>query len=82
MRIGNEELSDNVAYALVDVLERIGVKQIFGLIGDSLNLLADAVRPVRGGDPTKIPTPGGMQGRNALCLNTTALSSGVVLPVA
>ena len=29
---------------MVDVLERIGVKQIFALIGDSLNPLADAVR--------------------------------------
>jgi thiamine pyrophosphate-dependent acetolactate synthase large subunit-like protein len=29
---------------LVDVLERIGVTQIFGIIGDSLNPLADAVR--------------------------------------
>jgi pyruvate dehydrogenase (quinone) len=29
---------------LVDVLEKIGVKQIFGLIGDSLNPSGDAVR--------------------------------------
>jgi pyruvate dehydrogenase (quinone) len=29
---------------LVDTLEKIGVKQIFGLIGDSLNPIADAVR--------------------------------------
>jgi thiamine pyrophosphate-dependent acetolactate synthase large subunit-like protein len=29
---------------LVDVLEKIGVKQIFGLIGDSLNTIGDAVR--------------------------------------
>jgi pyruvate dehydrogenase (quinone) len=33
-----------VAELLVDTLERIGVKQIFGLIGDSLNPIADAVR--------------------------------------
>jgi len=33
-----------VAGTLVDVLEKIGVKHIFGLIGDSLNPLADAVR--------------------------------------
>jgi pyruvate dehydrogenase (quinone) len=33
-----------VADVLVDVLERIGVKHIFGLIGDSLNPLADSVR--------------------------------------
>ena len=33
-----------VAEMLVGVLEQIGVKHIFGLIGDSLNPLADAVR--------------------------------------
>jgi thiamine pyrophosphate-dependent acetolactate synthase large subunit-like protein len=37
-------MSKNVAEVLVDVLGQIGVKQIFGLIGDSLNPLADAVR--------------------------------------
>src|SRR5271156_4780924 len=37
-------MSKTVAELLVGVLERIGVKQIFGLIGDSLNPLADAVR--------------------------------------
>jgi Thiamine pyrophosphate enzyme, N-terminal TPP binding domain len=37
-------MSNTVAELLVDVLEQIGVKQIFGLIGDSLNPLADAVR--------------------------------------
>src|SRR6201997_4822745 len=33
-----------VADVLVPVLEQIGVRQIFGLIGDSLNPLGDAVR--------------------------------------
>ncbi len=33
-----------VADVLVDMLEQIGVRQIFGLIGDSLNALGDAVR--------------------------------------
>jgi pyruvate dehydrogenase (quinone) len=33
-----------VADVLIDVLQQIGVRQIFGLIGDSLNPLADAVR--------------------------------------
>jgi len=33
-----------VAGTLVDTLEKIGVKQIFGLIGDSLNTIGDAVR--------------------------------------
>jgi pyruvate dehydrogenase (quinone) len=37
-------MSQTVAEVLVDVLERIGVRQIFGLIGDSLNPLGDAVR--------------------------------------
>jgi pyruvate dehydrogenase (quinone) len=37
-------MSQTVAELLIGVLERIGVKQIFGLIGDSLNPLADAVR--------------------------------------
>jgi pyruvate dehydrogenase (quinone) len=38
------QMSQTVAGILVDVLEQIGVKHIFGLIGDSLNLLADAIR--------------------------------------
>src|SRR5580704_8507937 len=37
-------MSQTVAEALVDVLEQIGVKQVFGLIGDSLNPLGDAIR--------------------------------------
>ena len=37
-------MSLTVAELLVDTLERIGVKHIFGLIGDSLNPIADAVR--------------------------------------
>src|SRR5580698_9670590 len=37
-------MSKTVAELLVSVLEQIGVKHIFGLIGDSLNPLADAVR--------------------------------------
>jgi pyruvate dehydrogenase (quinone) len=37
-------LSQTVADILIGALDRIGVKQIFGLIGDSLNPLADAVR--------------------------------------
>src|ERR1700683_3932095 len=37
-------MSKTVAELLVSVLEEIGVKHIFGLIGDSLNPLADAVR--------------------------------------
>src|ERR1700691_5540462 len=37
-------MSQTVADVLVGVLEQIGVKHIFGLIGDSLNPLADSVR--------------------------------------
>jgi thiamine pyrophosphate-dependent acetolactate synthase large subunit-like protein len=37
-------MSQTVADQLVSTLEQIGVKHIFGLIGDSLNPLADAVR--------------------------------------
>ena len=37
-------MSQTVAGTLVDVLEKIGVTHIFGLIGDSLNTIADAVR--------------------------------------
>jgi pyruvate dehydrogenase (quinone) len=39
-----EQMSKTVSELLVGVLEQIGVTQIFGLIGDSLNPLADAVR--------------------------------------
>jgi thiamine pyrophosphate-dependent acetolactate synthase large subunit-like protein len=37
-------MSQTVAGTLVDALEKIGVKHIFGLIGDSLNPIADVVR--------------------------------------
>jgi thiamine pyrophosphate-dependent acetolactate synthase large subunit-like protein len=37
-------MAQTVADILVDALSQIGVRQIFGLIGDSLNPLADSVR--------------------------------------
>jgi pyruvate dehydrogenase (quinone) len=37
-------MSQTVSELLVGVLEQVGVRQIFGLIGDSLNPLTDAVR--------------------------------------
>src|SRR4030088_3439261 len=37
-------MSQTVSELLVGVLEQVGVKHIFGLIGDSLNPIADAVR--------------------------------------
>jgi pyruvate dehydrogenase (quinone) len=38
------QMTQTVARTLVHVLEKIGVTHIFGLIGDSLNPIADAVR--------------------------------------
>jgi pyruvate dehydrogenase (quinone) len=38
------QMLQTVAGSLIDTLEKIGVRQIFGLIGDSLNPIADAVR--------------------------------------
>jgi pyruvate dehydrogenase (quinone) len=40
----DRQMSQTVSDVLVEVLGKIGVKQVFGLIGDSLNPLADAVR--------------------------------------
>jgi len=37
-------VSETVADILVAALDKIGVKQVFGLVGDSLNPLADAIR--------------------------------------
>src|ERR1700732_1356777 len=37
-------MSQTVSELLVGVLEQIGVRHLFGLIGDSLNPLADAIR--------------------------------------
>jgi len=37
-------MSQTVAGSLVEALERVGVKQIFGLVSDSTNSIADAVR--------------------------------------
>jgi thiamine pyrophosphate-dependent acetolactate synthase large subunit-like protein len=37
-------MADTVARVLVETLEQLGVRHIFGLIGDSLNPLADEVR--------------------------------------
>src|ERR1700678_3222285 len=38
------KMSETVADVLVGTLQQIGIKQIFALIGDSLNPLADAIR--------------------------------------
>src|ERR1700756_600227 len=44
VQLQETQMSQTVAGTLVDVLEKVGVRQIFGLIGDSLNPIADAVR--------------------------------------
>ena len=40
-------MARTVADMLVGTLEQIGVRHVFGLIGDSLNPLADAIRRSR-----------------------------------
>lgn len=37
-------MAQNVAEVLIDTLARIGVRQIFGVVGDALNPLTDAIR--------------------------------------
>ena len=37
-------MAENFAQALVSKLETLGIKRIYGLVGDSLNPLSDAVR--------------------------------------
>jgi pyruvate dehydrogenase (quinone) len=73
-------MAQTVAGTLVDVLEKVGVKQIFGLIGDSLNPLADAVRHsniewigVRHEEGAALAAAGQakLTGRLAVCCGTT-----------
>ena len=73
-----------VAEVLVEALERIGVKHIFGLIGDSLNPLADAVRRskiewvgVRHEEGAALAAAGQakLTGRLAVCCGTTGPGS-------
>lgn len=77
-------MAQTVAAALVDVLGRIGVKQIFALIGDSLNPLADAVRHssiewigVRHEEGAALAASGQakLTGRLAVCAGTTGPGS-------
>src|SRR5262249_38837780 len=77
-------MSRTVAQMIVDVLEQVGVKQIFGLIGDSLNPLADAVRRsdiewigVRHEEGAALAAAGQAQltGRLAVCAGTTGPGS-------
>src|SRR6204780_4899342 len=77
-------MSQTVAEILVGVLEQIGVRQIFALIGDSLNPLADAVRRskiewigVRHEEGAALAASGQakLTGRLAVCAGTTGPGS-------
>jgi pyruvate dehydrogenase (quinone) len=78
------QVSQTVADVLVGVLEQIGVKHIFGLIGDSLNPLADAIRRsdiewigVRHEEGAALAAAGQakLTGRLAVCAGTTGPGS-------
>jgi pyruvate dehydrogenase (quinone) len=77
-------MAQTVAEMLVGVLERVGVKQIFALIGDSLNPIADAVRRssiewigVRHEEGAALAAAGQakLTGRLAVCAGTTGPGS-------
>src|SRR5580700_6991509 len=77
-------MSETVADVLVGTLQQIGVKQIFGLIGDSLNPLADAIRSsriewvgVRHEEGAALAAAGQakLTGRLAVCAGTTGPGS-------
>src|SRR5271167_3388491 len=77
-------MSKTVADLLVGVFEQIGVKHIFGLIGDSLNPLADAIRRsriewigVRHEEGAALAAAGQakLTGRLAVCAGTTGPGS-------
>jgi pyruvate dehydrogenase (quinone) len=77
-------MSKTVADVLVGTLEEIGVEQIFALIGDSLNPLADAVRRssiewigVRHEEGAALAAAGQakLTGRLAVCAGTTGPGS-------
>jgi thiamine pyrophosphate-dependent acetolactate synthase large subunit-like protein len=77
-------MAQTVADTLVGVLERVGVKQIFALIGDSLNPLADSLRSssiewigVRHEEGAALAASGQakLTGRLAVCAGTTGPGS-------
>jgi pyruvate dehydrogenase (quinone) len=77
-------MSRTVADVLVGVLEQIGVRHIFGLIGDSLNPIADAIRRsriewigVRHEEGAALAAAGQakLSGRLAVCAGTTGPGS-------
>jgi pyruvate dehydrogenase (quinone) len=78
------QMAQTVASILVGALEQVGVKHIFGLIGDSLNPLADAVRRsdiawigVRHEEGAALAAAGQakLTGRLAVCAGTTGPGS-------
>jgi pyruvate dehydrogenase (quinone) len=82
--VSGDTMSQSVADALVDVLEQVGVKQVFGLIGDSLNPLGDAIRRskidwigVRHEEGAALAASGQAKftGRLAVCAGTTGPGS-------
>jgi pyruvate dehydrogenase (quinone) len=82
-------MSKTVADVLVGALERIGVGQIFGLIGDSLNPLADAIRRshiewigVRHEEGAALAAAGQAKftGRLSVCAGTTGPGSNHLVP--
>ena len=77
-------MAQTVADVLVGVLESLGVRQIFALIGDSLNPLADSVRGssiewigVRHEEGAALAASGQakLTGRLAVCAGTTGPGS-------
>src|SRR5256714_5825494 len=77
-------MSQTVADVRVGVLEQIGVRHIFGLIGDSLNPIADAIRRsriewigVRHEEGAALAAAGQakLTGRLAVCAGTTGPGS-------
>src|ERR1700761_8255498 len=77
-------MAQTVADALVDVLEKVGVTHIFGLIGDSLNPIGDGVRQskiewvgVRHEEGAALAAAGQakLTGRLAVCAGTTGPGS-------
>jgi pyruvate dehydrogenase (quinone) len=77
-------MAQTVANVLVNTLEQVGVKHIFGLIGDSLNPLADAIRRsniewigVRHEEGAALAAAGQakLTGRLAVCAGTTGPGS-------
>src|ERR1700740_1971944 len=82
-------MSQTVADVLVSVLDQTGVKQIFGLIGDSLDSLADALRRsniqwvgVRHEEGAALAAAGQakLTGELAVCCGTTGPGSTDLVP--